>query len=131
HGRFQDALPLLQKASQLDPQDPEVWCALGLCQERLGRDADAAAAYSASIALTPQVPQLYLKRAKITLRRQRFDEAATDLTEALRLQEGRAMGPSAAAILYVDRALAYLGMNQPQRALDDLNRALALPCPTQ
>lgn len=131
HGRFREALPLLEKASQLDSEDPEVWCALGLCREKLGRDADAAAAYSASIKLTPQLPELYAKRANVALRQKRFEDAVTDLTEAFRLQEAHPVPPGSVAVWYTDRAVAHLAQKEPRKAFDDLNRALDLPGPTR
>src|SRR5581483_1626263 len=42
--------------------------------------------------------------------------------------------PFPAAVLanvYLHRALAYVEMNQPKDALEDLDQAVALPCPTQ
>src|SRR5207249_3148378 len=44
-GRLRDALPMLQKATHLEPSNFWAWFVLGNCCDRLGMDARAEACY--------------------------------------------------------------------------------------
>ncbi len=130
-GSFAAAVPLLRRAGRLEPQNFRIWFDLGICQEHLGRDAEAATAFDTAIALAPQIPQLYYKRGAVHLRAKRHEEAAGDFTEALRRQEPPGITPALLAEIYLERALAHLGMKDLDRSLQDLERAMELPCPTR
>lgn len=52
-GRFQDAARELGEAVRLDPRDPDSLAALGYCELRLGRGADARAHAQAALAINP------------------------------------------------------------------------------
>ncbi len=49
-GRYREALPLLQKAIDLEPQSFWAWCALGITYDGLSLHGESAAAYSTAYA---------------------------------------------------------------------------------
>jgi tetratricopeptide (TPR) repeat protein len=88
----------------------------------LDQDADAAACYSAGLALAPRFAPLYFKRGLVLLRQGRHAAAKADLDAAL---ADRADFVEAR----IDRALAALGLGRPHDALADLDAAVAQGCP--
>lgn len=83
------ALPLLQKAVQLDAKLAEAHLELGNVMTRQGRQNDAIAAYQAAIAVNPQYTQAYsrLSQALAKAGRQAEADAALKKHEELRAQE--------------------------------------------
>jgi len=49
--RCDEALPVLQKSVEQDPEDAEVYMAIGVCRERMGQKKQSTTAYSRSCAL--------------------------------------------------------------------------------
>jgi tetratricopeptide (TPR) repeat protein len=115
--RFRAALPLLEEATRLEPQNLWAWFDLGLCQEGLGQDAAAAASFSTCIALEPRFAPLYWKRGVAWHRQQLFARAEADLGQALDLQPGWTE-------VLVDRGLTRRSLKRYPEALDDLDQAL-------
>jgi tetratricopeptide (TPR) repeat protein len=116
-GRPAEALPLLENAAREEPGDFATWFALGQCRERLGRDAEAAAAFGTCAALAPELPAGYLRRGAAYLRARDYPQALADFDLLL----GRDAGLTAAR---VGRARACLGLGRFAEAGADLTRAL-------
>lgn len=131
--RYGEARRLLLEAAQMEPQNFRIWLDLGICNERLGRYADAAACFGTCIALWPQFAPLYLKRAAAYLENKNYAQARADCNTALQMQRDDAEALTGAdhCEAYVLRALAYLAEKQAPAALDDLTRALDYPHPTR
>jgi tetratricopeptide (TPR) repeat protein len=117
--RFRAALPLWQRAVRDDPQNVWTWYGLGNCSERLGLLSPAVACYTACIALKPDYDRWYSSRGAVYLKQKEYQPAADDFDEVLRLRDGQVE-------VYVNRAIARLGLGRPREAIDDLSTALAL-----
>lgn len=119
HGRIKEAIPHLRAATEADPKNFWSWFLLGVCRDSLAEDADAAACYSASIALWPEFPWTYFNRGLVYLRKKSFERAKADFDQAVRIKPDLADA-------YVNRALARQGLEQHREALADLNKALEI-----
>jgi serine/threonine protein kinase/tetratricopeptide (TPR) repeat protein len=116
-GEYRRALPLLQEATRRDPQNFPAWAVQGNCHDALAQDVDAAACYSACIALRPKHYLPWFNRGLSFLKQRFWERARADFDEAIAL---RPELPDA----YINRALALEGMNQFTAAAADLSEAL-------
>ncbi|GIW81218.1 MAG: hypothetical protein KatS3mg105_3025 [Gemmatales bacterium] len=132
-GQFAEAIDRLETALRHRPQDFLLWFDLGMCSERLGDDARAAACYSTCIALDADFAGLYFKRGIVHLRLQKHQAAKLDFDSALALHQKEATLPQRfVPELYLHRGLALLHLNRLEDALADLNQALQYRhCPTR
>ena len=110
--RFSSALPLWRRASSQDPQHVWAWYGLGYCYDRLSQPAQAAACYTACIALKPDFHGWYFSRGLIYLKQKDYALATADFNEALRLR------PDCVEARF-NRALARLGTNRCSEAVVD------------
>jgi tetratricopeptide (TPR) repeat protein len=117
NGRPDEALPLLLEAVRSDPRDLWAWFDLGLCQEGLGHDAEAAACFSTCIALAPDFWPLAYKRGIVHLRRREFSLACADLDRVVEAQPEMVEAR-------INRALALVGAGRSSDAERDLTAAL-------
>jgi serine/threonine protein kinase/Tfp pilus assembly protein PilF len=117
-GKLREALPLLEKAARLEPQNFWAWFVLANCQDRLGADARAAACYGVCIALRPSFHWAHFNRGLALLRQQDYGAASADFDATIRLRPELAEA-------YLNRALARQGLQQFQKAESDLTEALA------
>jgi tetratricopeptide (TPR) repeat protein len=69
------AVESLKRARGLDPRDPAIAFALGLCHERSGAIAAARSAYRSALSLSPTLRNAYERLAAIALREDEPDEA--------------------------------------------------------
>jgi serine/threonine protein kinase/tetratricopeptide (TPR) repeat protein len=121
-GRFRQALPLWDQAAAQDPQNVWVWYGLGDCNDRLGRPAQAAACYSACVALNPGFHGWYFRLGLAHLRMGQYSQAEGDFDSAIRLRPDHGEA-------YVNRAIARLDAGRNAEAVDDLTRALESGAP--
>jgi eukaryotic-like serine/threonine-protein kinase len=117
HGRYSDALALLQKARRLDPADFWVWFDLGVCHEALAQDAEAAACFGTCIALSPRFAPAHYKFGTTRLRQGLPVESLAALDDAIRLDE--TLVPA-----WFDRGLARIALKQYDEAIADLSQAM-------
>jgi len=117
--RFRQALPLWQKATLADPRNVWAWYGLGNCYDHLSRPDQAAACYSACIALHRDFPGWYANRGLANLKQKEFAAACLDFDQVIRLQPSNADA-------HVNRGLAKLGAHQCQEAVQDLTKAIQL-----
>src|SRR5262249_14947004 len=122
HGRFREAVPLLQEATQQDPEHFWAWFKLGGCHDNLAQDAEAVACYSACRGLRPKFPGAYFNRGLAQLRLQTLKQAAADFDQVIQLKPD-------SADAHINRAVARLGLADYAGAIDDLTRALDLGAP--
>ncbi len=118
-GRYAEALARLEEATRTDPRSFWAWLDRGLCNDQLGRHAEAAACYSTCLALAPGLARLHHRRGLALLHLKKYPEAEKDFDEVLRRET--APGRQEA---YVNRALARMGGGEHRAAVDDLTRAL-------
>ena len=89
-GRGGQAVPLLQKAVQARPQDPETLHYLGLALAQSGRFADAVDAFRKSLSLHPDSPPTLFLLAGALANLGRMADAIGTLRKLLRLQPNMA-----------------------------------------
>jgi eukaryotic-like serine/threonine-protein kinase len=122
-GRYLTALPLLREATRQEPQFACAWFAIGLCNDRLARHAEAVHGFSTALALWPRPHWLlYFNRGLSYLKQREFALAEADFDKAVQLQPD-------AAEPYINRALARQGLEKYGEAIDDLTHALELGAP--
>ncbi|TYZ56905.1 hypothetical protein PybrP1_006071 [[Pythium] brassicae (nom. inval.)] len=122
-GEPEAALTLLSDAIDAVPDEPLFFEARALLLQDLQLHALAIDDLSRAVALQdarPNATNLYL-RAESLLRLERFDEAVEDANAALRL----ALAPDVRLSVYNARGMAFRGLGEYERALDDLNVCLA------
>jgi tetratricopeptide (TPR) repeat protein len=108
HGqrRYEDAERELKQVLAADPHNAEAHAMLGLCMAHRNAYAEASAETDAAVGLAPDLPFAHYAKAAVLLRRDRYEEAAAAIQEALRLNSfspdffttcrGRFASPSAA-----------------------------------
>jgi serine/threonine protein kinase/Flp pilus assembly protein TadD len=121
-GRHRKALPLWQQASLQDPQNVWTWYGLGHCYDHLDQPAQAAACYSACVALNPAFHGWYFRRGLAHLKQGQSRLACADFDQAVRLRPDHGEA-------YVNRALARLNDDRAAGAIEDVTRALELGVP--
>jgi serine/threonine protein kinase/tetratricopeptide (TPR) repeat protein len=122
HGRYREAVSLLQEVTQQDPENFWAWFQLGSCHDNLTQDAEAVACYSACMGLRPRFPWSFFNRGLAYLRKQSLKQASADFDQVIQLRPE-------VADAYINRALARHGMGNSAGAIDDLTRALDLGAP--
>jgi Tfp pilus assembly protein PilF len=65
---FTHALPDLDAALKLDPEDLRAWRVRGAVRERLNDDHGAVADYSEALKRDPKDPRIYMARAAVYVR---------------------------------------------------------------
>jgi eukaryotic-like serine/threonine-protein kinase len=121
-GRWAEALPLLQISAERDPQNFWTRLLLGICYDGLGRDTDARACYTTSIALWPEFPWTFFNRGLVYLRQNDFANALVDFDHVIAMRPGSVEG-------YMNRALVRQGLKDYPAAIQDLTHALELGAP--
>lgn len=153
-GQLQSAEQLFGQIARLDPANPYAISNHGNALNEMGHYAEAVQRYDQAILLRPDYPEALSNRASALNALARHTEALASATQAKALQPDLTsahfnlalahigLGQPAAAIdcfnevitldpghalAWADRGAAHLaGMNDPQRALPDLERAIAL-----
>jgi predicted TPR repeat methyltransferase len=82
-GRLDEAVPLLQQATDADPAYLEAWTCLALAQQARSQWQDAVAALEKASGLAPQQPQLWVRKGQCLLRLGRVQEALQAYDQAL------------------------------------------------
>lgn len=85
-GRLDDAFALLERAAELDPENPRVYAELGFTLSSQDNLDLAKTAYVRAVALEPENPAHHCALAHIALMEDRFDEAKALATRALELE---------------------------------------------
>jgi eukaryotic-like serine/threonine-protein kinase len=122
HGRTQEALPLLQQATRLEPANYWAWFVLGNCHDRLGEDVRAEACYATCITLAPDSHWAYFNRGLAFLRQKDYAQACADFDEVLRLRPD-------VTEAWINRAQARQGLGRFGDAVQDLTEALERGAP--
>ena len=123
-GRLREALPLLQDATRLEPQNFWAWFVLANCWDRLSVDGEAKACYGTCIALQPSFPWAHFNRGLVLLRQQDYRSACTDFDTVIETRPDLTDA-------YLNRALARQGLQQYAQAEQDLTEALNRGGPTR
>jgi serine/threonine protein kinase/tetratricopeptide (TPR) repeat protein len=118
-GKYRQALPLLEEATRLNPQDFSAWFVKGNCHDALLQNEEAVGCYTMCIGLRPDFHWTWFNRGWASLRRQQYQKACDDFDRVITLKPDLAQA-------YVNRALALQGLGAYDRAVADLTRALDL-----
>jgi serine/threonine protein kinase/tetratricopeptide (TPR) repeat protein len=118
-GRTREALPLLERATALDPTLFWAHMSQAMCHEDMGNNAQARASYTTAIALWPDFPWTYYNRGRNALRLRDFARAKADFDRLIELEPQFTDG-------YVSRALALQNLRRYPEAIADLDRAADL-----
>ena len=114
HEKYQDAKTELLRASEVDPNNPEVWSLLGMVNLALKEYSQARDAFTKAVTLDPNIPRgkLYLGVSYYFL---------GNYKEAERwLKEAKALNPNDGLVHYYFGLLA-VKQNRPKEALTELN----------
>ncbi len=117
-GLYAEACADFDEAQRLRPSSAEVRVNRGIARTYAGRFADAIADFDDALRMDPSVTRVYFLRADARAKAGDADGAARDRAEGLREEPSDELS-------WIDRALARVD-TEPEAALDDLNRALAL-----
>jgi tetratricopeptide (TPR) repeat protein len=86
---WEQALPLLVRAAERDPDDPAVHNHLGYCLRRMDQTEQALASYDRAVQLAPRDPIGHCNRGTLLEIRSRFEESLESLERALALAPER------------------------------------------
>jgi len=85
-GAVKEAAVLIKKSLAVFPQQPDAWCNLGLCMEKIEDANGALAAYEKSLQLRPNFPGALYNRAALFRKQRNYEAALSDLEIAISLQ---------------------------------------------
>ena len=118
-GNYRQAIDLLKKTTQKDPQNFSAWFVLGNCYYELGRNSDAVASFNTCIGLRPSFHWAWFNRGLAHLRLHHSQQACDDFDEVIVIDPD-------ITDAYLNRALAREELAQYEEARKDLDRALGL-----
>lgn len=119
-GRYREALAVLQPFTEDHPRHFQSWYVRGICHDNLEELSEAIAAWTACIAMHPEMPDAYFNRGLIWLRQANHERAARDFTKALQLK------PVWTDAL-IDRAIARKELKDYVNAIGDLDEVIKQP----
>lgn len=118
-GMFQEAINVLHRASQIDPENADALCALGYVYRRSGMVEQAIEAFERALQCDPQCVRAQTSLAFLAMEQGRFEDAIALCREAI-----QADPTDEAAYLELAGALQLAGRSA--EALEVLQKALAL-----
>ena len=118
HDRFQEALPSLVRAIELDPHNPMLYSRLALCYERTGQYRKAMAVYQESIERDVTSDTTYSELGELHVRMGQIKEAISAMEQASKMNPANLQN-------LTNLANAYLQSGRPQDAERTLAAALA------
>jgi Flp pilus assembly protein TadD/O-antigen ligase len=122
-GREGEALPLLQRAAQLWPEDTRAWMRLGSAQDQVGHGDEAMASFARVIKILPGLPEAWTDLGLALGKAGRLAEAQSATEQAL------ALNPRSPETWSNLAKLRYL-QGDGSGALDDLQKGLAQAGPS-
>jgi tetratricopeptide (TPR) repeat protein len=118
-GRVADALPLLQRATALDPGQARIHALAGKALSYLGRNEEALASFDRAVALGSASADLFGGRADVLLALGRLADAVESYDRALALKPNSVED-------WCNRGAVLLELDRHQEALTSFDRALEL-----
>lgn len=114
-----DALPALQRATQLSPDDAVAHNNLGNALAQIGRAAEAASSYRRALALMPDFAEAHNNLGNVLLDLGQLNDALASYRQAVRIKPDYPEG-------HDNLGKALLRLAQPREAAASFQRALAL-----
>ncbi len=118
-GNPREAIPLLERANQLDPKSKQGWNDLGLAYLRLGEFSDAATAFRKQVEVNPYDEHVYNYLGLTLQQQQKFGEAAVAFRKQLDINP---LDPIAHAAL----GALFLEQHKYAEAVPELDKATVL-----
>ena len=118
-GNSREAIPLLERANQLDPKSKQGWNDLGLAYLRLGEFSDAATAFRKQVEVNPYDEHVYNYLGLSLQQQRKYDEAATAFRKQLEINP---LDPIAHAAL----GALFLEQHKYAEAVPELDKATVL-----
>ena len=118
-GNPREAIPLLDRANQLDPKSKQGWNDLGLAYLRLGEFSDAAAAFRKQVEVNPYDEHVYNYLGLTLQQQQKYDEAGVAFRKQLDINP---LDPIAHAAL----GALFLEQHKYAEAVPELDKATVL-----
>ncbi|HIK10439.1 MAG TPA: tetratricopeptide repeat protein [Oscillatoriaceae cyanobacterium M33_DOE_052] len=84
--QYLDFLAQLERATKEDPDNSQLWTAIGELMGILERDEEALAAFDRALAIAPAIASTWYNRGNALYNLHRYAEAVTSYTKALELQ---------------------------------------------
>jgi tetratricopeptide (TPR) repeat protein len=119
NGQFEAASDEFRRALDLDPRDFWANFHQGVCDYRLGRFADALAAFRVCVALSPSTPECYFNRALVLEALGKPDLASLDYARALERAPALAAG-------WLNQGILAYKAGRTQEALEDFAKGIAV-----
>jgi Flp pilus assembly protein TadD len=98
-GEWRDVRALALQWQPYDPENPQVYEVLGLADEQLGKDDEAARAFASLIEIAPAKTELLQRAGLLLLRAHRAKLAESPLRKALEVRPDRANGYRSLALM--------------------------------
>jgi tetratricopeptide (TPR) repeat protein len=118
-GFHEEALVQFEVAARLKPEYPDVQYNLGLLYDALGRGDDSILCLRKALEANPAYFQARTSLAQILLQQETYEEALAELNALSELG-------LRSADLHVQKAEIQLALSQPQKAVQELEQAIAL-----
>jgi tetratricopeptide (TPR) repeat protein len=121
---FESAIADFQACLAIEPGSAVAWFNRALAYEALGRAEDANRGYTRAIALAPHLIEAWLNRGILSYKVGRYVEAASDFEAGLKSEPNGELSGR----LYLNLALAQLGLGDRRSARDNASRAVEHGC---
>ncbi|MBI3946138.1 MAG: tetratricopeptide repeat protein [Armatimonadetes bacterium] len=118
-GMFQEAISILRRASQIDPENADALCALGYVYRRNGMVDQAIEAFERALQCNPRCARAQKSLAFLAMEQGRFDDAIALCREAIQADPAYEQA-------YIELAGALQLADHPAEALEVLLQAVAL-----
>jgi len=117
--KFEESLPLFEKAAEADPSNAFVFMEKGATLRKMGKEAEAVAAFDKAIELNPEYHQALNARGLIRLNQGKYEEAGKDFDAALKLKPKFSWA-------VINRGLVYEKTGKLCKALECYEKAVKL-----
>ena len=119
-GDLQRAIDVLRQSLRGEPEQPEVWCQLGVLLRRTGQLDDAIRCYDEATRQWPTLADAYFNRANACVQAQRIDAAVADYRQTIHLVPGHAGAHINLGLLFLN------SLDDPAASLDCFQALLAV-----
>lgn len=116
---YQEAVPVFQKAIELNKNNASVYANLGVSYQRLGMANEAIAVFQKALELEPDRVSVYNNLGSVYLKMEKYDDAALVLQKAITIDPGYALA-------YYNLGYAYDRQGRTEEAIKAYQKAIAL-----
>ena len=117
-GKYDEAIPILQRALEKDPGQPDIWANLGDIQSKAGKMEDAVASFEKAIALRPDDVGFYQNMGVLFAKMGKEDDAQAAFGKAAELN------PEGSAVNFFNLGATLVNSGKLVEAIDAFKRAV-------